>query len=76
MSKTFLFLAKTLETCSEVLGEILYSMIVHNMDLELIKERGSLGQLFYAGYFWRPCRAFPSPSVLFNKAFTLNYSVY
>ncbi len=46
MTQRFLFLRKVLDAWSKVLREILYGMTVHEMDLELRKERGSLDQLF------------------------------
>ncbi|MGQ9647517.1 MAG: hypothetical protein ACUVWO_13400 [Thermodesulfobacteriota bacterium] len=46
MTKGFLFLRKTLKAWSKVLREILYGMTVHEMDLELRKERGHLDHLF------------------------------
>ncbi len=46
MGKRFLFLRKALSAWSKALREILYGMTVHEMDLELRKERGSLDQLF------------------------------
>jgi hypothetical protein len=47
MTKTFFsFPVKKLKGLSKVLREILYGMTVHEMDLELKKERGSLDHLF------------------------------
>jgi hypothetical protein len=47
MIKTFFpFLKKKLKGGSKVLREILYGLTVHEMDLELRKERGSIDHLF------------------------------
>ena len=47
MTKTFFpFLAKKLKGGLKVLREILYGLTVHEMDLELRKEKGYLDQLF------------------------------
>ena len=47
MSKTvLLLLAKKLKGWSKALREILYGLTVHEMDLELRKERGYLDHLF------------------------------
>jgi len=47
MTKPFFpFLTKKLKTWSKVLREILYGMTVHEMDLELRKEKGHLDNLF------------------------------
>lgn len=47
MTKTFFpFLAKKLKSGLKVLREILYGLTVHEMDLELRKEKGYLDQLF------------------------------
>jgi hypothetical protein len=52
MTKTiFPFLAKKLKGGLKVLREILYGMTVHEMDLELRKERGSLDHLFMLAVF-------------------------
>ncbi|PIV20349.1 MAG: hypothetical protein COS40_12905 [Deltaproteobacteria bacterium CG03_land_8_20_14_0_80_45_14] len=47
MSKTLLrILAEKFKALSKFLREILYGMTVHEMDLELKKERGNLDHLF------------------------------
>ena len=47
MAKTFFpFLEKKLKGGVKVLREILYGMTIHEMDLELRKERGSIDHLF------------------------------
>mgnify|MGYP005834745989 CR=1 FL=1 len=47
MTKTFLHvLTQKFIGISKILREILYGMTVHEMDLELRKERGSLDHLF------------------------------
>jgi len=47
MSKTLLrILAAKFKALSKFLREVLYGMTVHEMDLELKKERGSLDHLF------------------------------
>jgi len=47
MAKTFFpFLEKKLKGGLKVLREILYGMTIHEMDLELRKERGSIDHLF------------------------------
>ncbi len=47
MNKTFLsLLRKNFKTGSKVLKEILYGMTIHEMDLELRKEKGCLENLF------------------------------
>lgn len=47
MTKTFLhILTQKFIGISKILREILYGMTVHEMDLELRKERGSLDHLF------------------------------
>jgi len=52
MTKPFFpFLAKKLKGWLKVLREILYGMTVHEMDLELRKERGSLDHLFMLAVF-------------------------
>jgi hypothetical protein len=52
MSKTFFpFLVKKSKGLLKVLREILYGMTVHEMDLELRKERGNLDHLFMLAVF-------------------------
>jgi hypothetical protein len=52
MSKTFFpFLLKKSKGLLKVLKEILYGMTVHEMDLELRKERGNLDHLFMLAVF-------------------------
>jgi hypothetical protein len=52
MTKTFFpFLTKKLKGWSKVLREILYGLTVHEMDLELRKDRGNLDQLFMLTVF-------------------------
>jgi hypothetical protein len=47
MTKTFFpFLVKKVKGWSNTLREILYGMTIHEMDLELKKERGHLDHLF------------------------------
>ena len=47
MTKTLIsLLTKKFKSWSKVLREILYGMTVHEMDLELRKERGNLDHLF------------------------------
>jgi hypothetical protein len=46
LGKTLVPLTIMLKGCSKVLREILYGMTVHEMDIELRKERGSLDHLF------------------------------
>lgn len=47
MSKTFLqTLTGKFNSISKTLKEILYGMTIHEMDLELRRERGTLDQLF------------------------------
>jgi len=43
---TLLFLMDRLKWSPKILREILYGMTVHEMDLELRRERGSLDHLF------------------------------
>jgi len=42
----FILLSKKMKGCSKTFREILYGMTVHEMDLELKKERGNLDHLF------------------------------
>jgi hypothetical protein len=52
MTKPFFsFLTKKLKGWSKVLREILYGLTVHEMDLELRKDRGNLDQLFMLTVF-------------------------
>jgi len=46
MTKGFLFLRKKLKGWSKVLREISYGLTVHEMDLELRREKGYLDHLF------------------------------
>jgi hypothetical protein len=44
--KRLVSLLERAKSCAKVLREIMYGMTVHEMDLELKKERGSLDHLF------------------------------
>jgi hypothetical protein len=46
IKKLLLFLSSRLRGLSKILREILYGMTVHEMDLELRRERGDLDHLF------------------------------
>ena len=49
--KRLVLLLESGKSCSKVLREIIYGMTVHEMDLELKKERGNLDHLFMLTVF-------------------------
>ena len=58
----------------KVLREIMYGMTVHEMDLELRKERGSLDHLFMLMVFGDLVGIASSSPLLFDEAFTITSS--
>ncbi len=59
----------------KVLREILYGMTVHEMDLELKKERGNLDHLFMLVVFGDLIGLPLLPPLLFNETFALYHSI-
>ncbi|MDI7260893.1 MAG: hypothetical protein QME90_13360 [Thermodesulfobacteriota bacterium] len=72
----FILLSKKLKGCSKTFREIMYGMTVHEMDLELKKERGNSDQFFMLIVFGDLVGLPLLPPLLFHEAFTIHHTFH